>query len=351
MADQAHPPDPREFLRSAEPQRRLDYLVGRASMAPSPYNVQPWRFRSKDPARVDLQLDASRRLAEADPEGRLLYLSLGAALENFVIAAADLGFAPELEWFPDGEEAPTAVRIHLGEPGSLPEPDPRVDLQARRRTGHGPLSGPLEAHVRTAVSGLDLGEVELVWAADEDRAALAELAGRTASARWRRPAFRQELLDWLRNDAGELEERRDGFQLVSRENLPGWLAGGMRRALYHAPRLFDPGRRTAKRLERAPAVIALLTPEDGPGHWMAAGRAYQRVGLELAHAGISLGPEGLLTAYPETREEAKHILARGEPQLVARLGRGRPRPPTPRRRLHRVLNPPSPKFPLYPRSD
>ena len=351
MAEEAHSPDPREFLRSAEPQRRLDYLVGRAAMAPSPYNSQPWRFRSKDPARVDLQFDPQRRLAEADPEGRLLYVSLGAALENFLIAAADLGFAPELEWFPEGEEGATAVRIHLGEPGPLPEPDPRVDLQARRRTGHGPLTGPLEAHVRTAVSGLDLGEVELVWVADEAREALAELAGQAASARWRREGFRRERLSWLRKDSAELEERRDGFRLSQRDRFPQWLATGVKRALQNAPALFDPGRPVAKRLRRAPAVIALTTEADGRRQWLETGRAYQRVGLELAHAGISLGPEGLLTAEPATRAETARILERGEPQMVARMGRARPRPPTPRRRLHRVLNPPSPKFPLYPQSD
>ncbi|HKJ70443.1 MAG TPA: hypothetical protein VKA55_01645 [Gammaproteobacteria bacterium] len=344
--------DPRAFLREAEPQRRLDYLVGRAAMAPSPYNTQPWRFRAKDPAVADLQWDPSRRLSRADPSGRLLFIALGAALENFLIAARDLGYAPELEWFPDGEEGPTAVRIALGEPGELPEPDPRVDLQARRRTAHGPLTGPVEPAVRDALEALDLGEVALSWAEDHWQDGLAGHAAATASRQWRDPAFRRELLAWLRKDQGELEERRDGLALTRFRRFPGWLARGVRRTMDHLPALFDPRRKTGRRIRRASALIVLSTPGgDGRRQWLAVGRAYQRIGLELAHAGHALGPEAALTAGEEARAETGRILRVDQPQLAARIGRARPHPGTPRRRLHRVLNPPAPTFPLYPHPD
>ncbi|MEF8793322.1 hypothetical protein [Thiohalorhabdus sp.] len=344
--------DPRAFLRDAEPQRRLDYLVGRASMAPSPYNTQPWRFRSRDAEVVDLQWDPDRRLDQADPNGRLLFVALGAALENFMIAAGDLGYQPEVVPFPEGEQGPTAVRISLGEPGTLPEPDPRVDLQARRRTAHGRLSGPVEPAVRDALDHLDLGEAELSWAENVWKDALAGHAAVTASRRWREHAFRREFLAWLRKDHAELEERRDGMAMTRFRRFPGWLAKVGRRAMLYLPVLFDPERKTGRRIRQAPALVVLATPAgNGRPQWLAVGRVYQRIGLELAHAGHAMGPEAVLTATESARAETANILRRKEPQLVARIGRARPHPGTPRRRLHRVLNPPAPTFPLYPHPD
>lgn len=353
-ADQPDIPatDPRAFLRDAEPQRRLDYLVGRAAMAPSAYNTQPWRFRAKDPAVVDLQWDPNRRLAQADPSNRLLFVALGAALENFLIAARDLGYHPELATFPEGEDGPTAVRIHLGEPGELPEPDPRVDLQARRRTAHGALTGPVEPAVRETLDHLELGEVTLTWAEDAWQEALAGHAAQTASRRWRDAAFRGEFIAWLRKDHQALEERRDGMALTRFRRFPRWLARLAVGAMRRLPGLFDPKRKTGRRIRRAPAMIVLATPGgDGRAQWLAAGRAYQRIGLELAHAGHALGPEAALTATEDARAETGRLLRLDQPQLAARVGRARPHPGTPRRRLHRVLNPPAPTFPLYPNAD
>jgi len=344
--------DPRAFLREAEPQRRLDYLVGRAAMAPSPYNTQPWRFRAKDPTVVDLQWDPSRRLTAADPVGRLLFIALGAALENFLIAARDLGFQPELAWFPEGEEGATAVRVRLGEPGPLPDPDPRVDLQARRRTAHGALTGPVEPAVRQALEKLDVGEVRLGWAEEHWQEALAGHAAETAGRQWRDPAFRRELLAWLRKDQAALEAERDGMALTRFRRFPGWLAQGAKRAMRYLPGPFDPKGKTGRRIRQAPTLLVLSTPDgDGRRQWLAVGRAYQRIGLELAHAGHALGPEAALTATEEARTDTAEILRLSQPQLVARIGRARPHPGTPRRRLHRVLNPPAPTFPLYPHPD
>ncbi len=345
------PGDPRRLLREAEARRRLDYLVGRAAMAPSPYNTQPWRFRSRDPEVVDLQWDPRRHLREADPDRRLLYAALGAALENLLIAARDLGYEPGLEWFPEGEEGSTVARVRLGEPGPLPEPDPRVDLQVRRRTGRGAMLGPVEMAVGKAVEGLDLGEVALDWIPAEARRELGRIAGEAASRQWGHPAFRRELVAWLRDDRAALDEQRDGVALTHLKRLPAAAARALRQAILHVPGPFDPGRRSTRRLFRSPAAIALSTPGDGPQWWTATGRAYQRLGLQLALAGLDLSPEAILTNDAEARRRTAAILGREHPQLVARVGRTLSARPTPRRRLHRVLNPPAPDFPLYPRAD
>src|SRR5262245_33762018 len=65
-------------------------LIGAAILAPSHWNTQPWRFESEGQT-IRIVVDRQRALREIDPDGRSLYLSVGAALENLLIAARSYG--------------------------------------------------------------------------------------------------------------------------------------------------------------------------------------------------------------------------------------------------------------------
>lgn len=329
--------DPREFLRQAEPDRRLDYLVGRAALAPSAYNSQPWRFTTPDAATVELRPDPSRRLPQADPDDRLLHFALGAALENLLIAARDLGYAPEPEWLP---EEGVAVRVHLGEQGELPEPpDPLVDAMVRRRSGHGRLGGDnVRERARATARNLDLDPVLVDWP-EPDTLEVMLVAGKAAEReQWGSKAFRAELGRWLRRDRRESEHLRDGLAFTDWLPVPGWAAGWLRRLFLRHPGLFGAGRGVAKRLRRAPAVAVLSTMGDTHRDWLEAGQAYQRLGLALTEEGLSLAPESGLLASRAARDGASKVLGRPEPQLVARVGEATPGKPQPRRQLPHIKN-------------
>jgi hypothetical protein len=329
--------DPREFLRQAGSDRLLDYLVGRASLAPSAYNSQPWRFLTPDAATVELRPDDSRRLPQADPEDRLLYLALGAALENLLIAAADLGYHPEVEWLP---EEGVAVRVHLGEPGELPEPpDPRVDAMVRRRSARGRLGGDqVRERARATARNLELDPVLLDWPEPATLDVMLVAGEAAEREQWGREAFRAELARWLRRDRRESESLRDGLAFTDWVAVPRWAAGWLRRALLRYPGLFGAGRGLRRRLHKAPAVAVLSTMGDTRRDWLEAGQAYQRLGLALTEEGLSLAPESGLLASHKARKAASKVLGRPEPQIVARVGEAGPLPPQPRRQLPHIKN-------------
>ena len=58
---------------------RAGYLIELAARAPSVHNTQPWRFTA-DGDQISLYADAGRQLMAADPEGREMMISCGAAL-------------------------------------------------------------------------------------------------------------------------------------------------------------------------------------------------------------------------------------------------------------------------------
>jgi nitroreductase len=68
-----------------------DELLRAAVAAPSMHNTQPWKFRFRERV-VEVYRDRERELPVEDPDRRMLFLSLGAAILNLRIGAARLGF-------------------------------------------------------------------------------------------------------------------------------------------------------------------------------------------------------------------------------------------------------------------
>ena len=75
---------------SAEPVALLQELVRCATLAPNGHNAQPWMFELS-PGRISIRPDFSRRTPVVDPDDHHIWVSLGCAIENMVIAAAALG--------------------------------------------------------------------------------------------------------------------------------------------------------------------------------------------------------------------------------------------------------------------
>src|SRR6516225_3631402 len=65
------------------------FLITAAARAPSVHNTQPWRFRV-GPEAVELWTDPRRKL-RADPSGREMLISCGAALFGLRLAVRSLG--------------------------------------------------------------------------------------------------------------------------------------------------------------------------------------------------------------------------------------------------------------------
>ena len=209
--------------RSAATPRRvadeaLRTVVELACLAPSIHNTQPWAWRLRD-GLLELHADASRRLPAADPTGRSLVISCGAALHHARVAARALGWEPDVERLPGAEGSPLAT-LRL-EPAT-PSPTAATDLRCleerhtdRRRFTSWPVPGRT---ARAAGGGGPRPGAAAVALLDVTaRFAVELLTSRAHGVQARDPSLRQEVAAWL--DRG----RREGLVSSCSPRGPPWL--------------------------------------------------------------------------------------------------------------------------------
>src|SRR5438105_13745242 len=85
-------------------------VVAEAIWAPSVNNTQPWRFSVND-HELCLHADAERKLAVADPDGREMLISCGAALFTVRLALRSLGYVPSVLVLPDPGDPLLVARV------------------------------------------------------------------------------------------------------------------------------------------------------------------------------------------------------------------------------------------------
>ena len=92
------------------PEESLLKILKYAAMAPSGHNTQPWIFKTGNES-ISILPDFTRALPVVDRDNHALYISLGCALENLIIAANEFGFQTETEFSGDERQPHITVKL------------------------------------------------------------------------------------------------------------------------------------------------------------------------------------------------------------------------------------------------
>lgn len=314
---------------------RAAFLLEYAILAPSSHNSQPWAF-AVDGGEVRVYADESRRLDVADPDGRELYVSVGCALENLVVAAARFGLGYAVEYVDDPAEETrdgttdrhvATVRLDPDSPPTARD-DALFEAIADRRTNHvpfddRPVPGSLLERFEACATaeGLDLD----LLVDPTLRGAVADLQTRADERQFDDPAYRVELGRWI--GAGALGAN--------------WLVARVARL---AVRHLDLGEREGQKdsglLESAPAVGVLAARTEDAETRLRVGRAFERIALIAESEGVAVHPMSQILEVEELRGELGEMLATecSTPMHLLRVGYAdRESTQTPRRPVEDVL--------------
>ncbi|MGI5229642.1 Acg family FMN-binding oxidoreductase [Actinoallomurus sp. CA-142502] len=295
------------------------FLVDAAAWAPSVHNTQPWWFGTRG-STVTLHADPERRLNVADPDGREMLMSCGAALCTLRLAARRLGHSPQVRMASDPDRPGLIADVTLGPARPAGEEENRMYDQIRRRRTHrggfrpeGLPAGLLQA-LRTCA--LDENAALRVVADPRARIALGALTEVAEQLLRQNPDYCAEMARWAPRPGSR---RRDGVHEDAYPHDPG------RTDPPFAQRDFARGHGwglPAGERHGAAGVVALLTTRtDERGAWLEAGQALQHVLLRAAQDGVSAAFHTQALEIPELRELIRARFCDGaHPQTIMRLG-------------------------------
>jgi len=298
------------------------YAVAEAVWAPSVHNTQPWRFVA-DGQQISLYADLDRGLPVADPDGREMMISCGAALFNARLALRRLGYIPETRVLPDPGQPTLVARVswRLRAPVSEFERHlaDRVQLRRTHRGAFDPEPVPGDLLAALCRSAARDGAALRIVTDDGQRAALAATV-QTAERHLRLDAERvRELARWAPAPGSA---RRDGVPVSS---YPG---RAERTDPYFPCRDFSYGHGwgmqplSTARLPRVAGAVGLLTTvADRRENWVNAGQALQRLLLTASTCGVAVALHSQPMELPWLREFVRTQLSGGAyPHLVLRIG-------------------------------
>jgi hypothetical protein len=114
-----------DFPANDSREEKLAFLLNYAILAPSSHNSQPWKFNVTNDS-ILVFADKSRWLQVADADQRELYISLGCALENLIIAADQFGYNTSVVYFPGENDLVAELLLQSAADFVTPSRDSRL---------------------------------------------------------------------------------------------------------------------------------------------------------------------------------------------------------------------------------
>jgi len=313
-------------------------FVRHATLAPSGHNTQPWKFSvEKDCIRIFP--DFTRALPVVDPDNRELYISLGCALENLVIAAKHAGYDTEVKYFPAGEpdECLLVTLKHSNSTGD----NNLFQAISRRHTNR-------REYTKQHIPAADLKKIESVPTEEgvtflviTEPGAIKEIIDFVREGnriQMNDDAFMDEIISWIRFSDSEEELHLDGLtsRAMGRSPAPGWLGRLFMRIFVGAK---SQSKTDEKNIRSSSALMVVISEKNDKKSWIDVGRSFERIALTLTTLEIENAHLNQPCEVPELKNQLQQHLALGSahPQLLLRIGYAEPLPRSPRRPYQQVL--------------
>jgi hypothetical protein len=309
-------------------------LIRYATLAPNGHNTQPWLFR---PGADEIAIlpDMARRTPVVDPDDHHVFVSLGCAAENLMLAAGASGREGEIVFDPTADGS---VLVRFG--GGSGDPALFDAIPHRQSTrsdydGSTVIASDLALLAATsAVPGVDL--VLVTERAQMTRIGDLVVAGNTAQIG--DPAFVAELKHWLRFSPAMALRTGDGLFSVASGNpaLPEWMGPWL------FERVFTEKAETAKyagQIATSAGIAVFSGAKADPEHWVHVGRSCQRFALQATALGLKCAFVNQPVEVPGLRADLAALvgLPGRRPDIVMRFGRAAALPYSARRPVETVM--------------
>lgn len=264
-------------------ENQIGFVLNYAILAPSTHNSQPWLFKINAP-ECQIYYDPKLILPEADPKTRDLYISIGCAIENLILAARYFNIFDSISYGPFENKEQLAT-IRFKKYTSVRNDEYKIILgtitkriNARGLFSSESVSTNIINSISSTIQNYLIDDIKVHWVADKDKIhKLAKLTADGLKSAYRRPAFRKEMSRWMHPSLTR-----------SKGGLPGYALRMPFLFSFVLPTLvkwFNLGRLLSilnyKSLSSAPLVVVITADRDDPNTWLNVGRLAERLMLEF----------------------------------------------------------------------
>lgn len=317
----------------------LESLVEYGVKAPSGHNTQPWLF-SIGNDEIRIYPDFSRALPVVDSDNHALYISLGCAVENIVLAATKYKLRSVVT-IEKGNDKDWVIVISFVPDESI-QKDELVNYIEKRQSTRNKYNdkqvpaGDLKK-LRDSIADFQGVEMETLTGQEENNK-LEPLIIEGSTLQFQNKEFVDELIRWIRFTDSNAKEKADGLwsKCMGLPNIPRFLGIAVMK-------YFTSAKSEAKRWRKlidATAGFALFTVDTNDvKHWVELGRAFQRFGLTATELGISHAHVNMPCEEPEVRNKlsVQFDLDSRHPLLLIRFGYSEKMPYSLRRDVKEVI--------------
>jgi len=289
--------NPSDFLNLFSPEKKIKFLLRYAILAPSTHNSQPWLFKIKDNS-CEVYYSADLKIPNADPEERDLFISIGCAIENLIIAAKYFNVFDSIHYrlsYNDNLVAEIKFK-------NLDSNDLKTNLElelllntvinrinARGIFRDEPVSQNIIINIFKKISEenekYEIGGFDINFLKEKEKIEkLAELTGNGIKTAYRSKEFRKEMSKWLRNNFTFKKDGLPGYALKM-PALISFFFPTLIRYINIGNKLADLNKRSIK---SAPLVCVISAEEiERPLIWIKTGRLVERLMLEFNKEGYN----------------------------------------------------------------
>lgn len=271
-----------KFPKDGSLREQITFLIGYSILAPSTHNTQPWRFHITQNG-CEIHFDPSIKLPYADPVGRDLLISIGYAVEFFILAAKRYRMFQGVTYRIDENNTCAAeVRCQISD-GEDPAYQTLVEAIARRRNARGffeKRSVPeIVLHELLSLVQKEYAEcgVRVDFVVNPEHIErIARLTAEAVVKARKNSGFRREFGEWFHHNFSKNKDGIPGYAV----RMPGIVSVVMAPLMRRFTLGAILGKVNYKSVASAPLIVVVSSPSDRRA-WLNVGRASGRLMLEL----------------------------------------------------------------------
>ena len=304
-----------------------------ASLAPSGHNTQPWIVKIVEPKHWVIGSDKKRWLPAVDPENRELLLSIGAFVENLVLAAGTFGYSVDIKILAKNSLDSEIVDIRLEKGKTVDFP---IEKIKKRRTVR---SGYTDQKIKTEdLKYITKHDAKSCMVSNPPSPHSFYFPNHSPQGKYlqegtieanRKQAFRdpaqEELANWIRWSNKEAKQNRNGLTPESME-IKG-MGGLFVRNFYNRLSVLKKSFReqtvdiVAKQVKICGGWLVVTSQDSSISTLIEYGRVWENMLLKIREKMIAVHPmTQMLEEEPWKKRIAKELGLNGEVQWILRIG-------------------------------